>query len=197
MVPINRPHCAAAAAGAQRSPARPTMSVGSTGYGKGHPDYLAPFNPTPAAVVERVLDELQVGAADRFVDLGCGDGRVLVAAAGRGVAQCVGVEYDPKLAARAQGRLDQLPPSTREHCSVTCGRAQDASLDDATVAFLYLLPAGLKELQERLDAFLDRGGRIASHTFSLSWREPSTVLWDRGIKTSIYIGAVEGSGGAQ
>lgn len=173
------------------------MSADATGYGKGHPDYLAPFNPTPDAVVERVLDELQLGPTDHVVDLGCGDGRVLAAAAERGAARCVGIEYDPTVAARAEARLDQLAPSTRERCSVTCGRVQDVSLDDATVVFLYLLPAGLQELQQRLEAYLDRGGRLASHTFALRWREPSQVILDRGMKTYIYLGADGGPSGEQ
>jgi len=65
---------------------------------------LAPFNPTPRAAVEAALDMLDVKSGDVVADLGCGDGRLLVAAARRG-ATAVGVELDETHAARASSNV--------------------------------------------------------------------------------------------
>ena len=53
-----------------------------------------PFVPTPHSLVERMLDLAEVGASDYLIDLGCGDGRIAVAAARRG-ARALGVDLDP------------------------------------------------------------------------------------------------------
>ena len=73
---------------------------------------LAPFNPSHASVVDAALRLLALGADDTFFDLGCGDGRLLVAAAERCGARAVGFEFDRKwvaaarAAAAAKGLLD-------------------------------------------------------------------------------------------
>jgi len=54
---------------------------------------LAPYVPTPPEVVERMLDLAGVTAADTVYDLGCGDGRIAIAAAQRG-ARAVGVDIE-------------------------------------------------------------------------------------------------------
>lgn len=64
----------------------------------------APFRRVDPAVLAVALGLLRLGAADRFVDLGCGDGAV-VEAAGAAVGLVVGVELDPGLALRAHARL--------------------------------------------------------------------------------------------
>src|SRR5207237_3038015 len=56
----------------------------------------APFVPTPAAVVEDMLDLAGVSATDIVYDLGSGDGRIVIAAARRG-ARAVGIELDAQL----------------------------------------------------------------------------------------------------
>ncbi|CAK0878613.1 unnamed protein product [Prorocentrum cordatum] len=65
---------------------------------------LAPFNPTPDCAVAQALDALAAGPGDVVFDLGCGDGRLLLAAARRG-ATGVGVEYDRRFVDRARGAL--------------------------------------------------------------------------------------------
>ena len=80
-------------------------------------EYEVPFVPTPHALVQRMLDLGEVGAADYLIDLGCGDGRIAVAAARRG-ARALGVDLDPlriqeaAAAARIAGRrgANPLPP---------------------------------------------------------------------------------------
>src|SRR5687768_7579975 len=76
--------------------------VAERGPFAGMPGHLdAPFRQTPPAVVERMLDLAKVGPGDRLVDLGCGDGRIVVAAARRG-AIAHGVDMDPERIAEAE-----------------------------------------------------------------------------------------------
>ena len=70
-------------------------------------DNLAPFNPTMPYVVETALAMLSLTAEDVLYDLGCGDGRVMIAAAQAVPGlRCIGVEYDLKYATRAQEAVD-------------------------------------------------------------------------------------------
>ena len=55
-----------------------------------------PYVPTPPDVVERMLELAQVGAGDLLYDLGCGDGRIVIAAARQRGARGVGIDIDPQ-----------------------------------------------------------------------------------------------------
>lgn len=69
---------------------------------------LAPYNPTSPAVVELAIDFLGQGLGDKttFLDIGCGDGRVVEAFSNRfPIALCVGIEYDSQVVARARTRF--------------------------------------------------------------------------------------------
>ena len=61
----------------------------------------APFVPTPPDVVDKMLDMANVGPGDYVIDLGCGDGRIVIAAARRG-ATGLGVDIDGKLIRKAR-----------------------------------------------------------------------------------------------
>ena len=62
--------------------------------GFAQPDYDVPYVPTPPELVEKMLDLAGVTASDYLIDLGCGDGRIALAAARRG-ARALGVDIDP------------------------------------------------------------------------------------------------------
>ena len=68
--------------------------------------YLGPLSGTPHAVVEAALSFAQVSAADTLFDIGCNDGRVLVAAARSTGARCVGVEVSAEACARAEAAVE-------------------------------------------------------------------------------------------
>jgi hypothetical protein len=85
---------------------------------------LAPFNPTSADAIELALDLAGLRDGDVLVDIGAGDGRVLVAAARRHAGVCaIGIEYDPAFAARAEARLLGEPEDVRRRCVVHCADA--------------------------------------------------------------------------
>jgi SAM-dependent methyltransferase len=128
------------------------------------PELEIPFVPTPHTLVEQMLDLAQVGAADYLIDLGCGDGRIAVAAALRG-ARALGVDLDPLRVeeASAAARIAGVEARTRF-------RRQDlfqTPIYDASVVALYLLPHINIALRPRLLTELRPGARIVSHAFNM------------------------------
>ncbi|HEV2816830.1 MAG TPA: methyltransferase domain-containing protein [Allosphingosinicella sp.] len=140
------------------------------------PDYDVPFVPTPHALVEKMLDLARIGASDYLIDLGCGDGRIAVAAARRG-ARALGVDLDPLRIeeARAAARIAGLEARVRF-------RRQDlfaTPIWDADVIALYLLPRINLALRPRLLTELRPGARIVSHAFDMGdWRPEAAETHD-------------------
>lgn len=134
---------------------------------------LAPFNPTPECAIMQALDALNVGPGDLLYDLGCGDGRLLVAAAIRG-ARALGVEYDERFVSKAQEMVQEARAS--ELVEVVHGDASSIDLKPATKIFVYLVPSGLQRIAPLLNSALERGVPIASYTFSIPGLHPTEVL---------------------
>ena len=140
------------------------------------PELDIPFVPTPHALVEKMLDLAGVGPADYLIDLGCGDGRIAVAAARRG-ARALGVDLDPLRIeeARAAARIAGLEAPVRF-------RRQDlfaTPIWDSSVIALYLLPRINLALRPRLLTELRPGARIVSHAFDMGdWRPEAAETHD-------------------
>lgn len=125
---------------------------------------LAPFVPTPHHVVSRMVALANLGPGKHAVDLGAGDGRLLLAALDTG-ASVDGVELSPV-------RYSNLLKRVAEHPG--CGRAyiqqidiRNAALCDADAVFLYLLQSSNVALQPKLLAECKPGALIISHDFSM------------------------------
>lgn len=102
--------------------------------------------PSQAEAVEEALALADVGPGVRVLDLGCGDGQVLLAAARRG-AEVAGVEADPELVEEARGHL----VAAGVDADVRAGDLFDPDVDIAAdVWFSYLAPATLQRLLPRL-----------------------------------------------
>lgn len=136
----------------------------------------APYVPTPWPVVRAMLDLARVGASDFVMDLGSGDGRVVIEAARSRGARGLGVEIDPELVQASNDEAARSGLAGR----VAFERRDlfETDLSPATVVTLYLLPRLLAELQPRL-ARLRPGTRIVSHDFRLGdWKPDETVRVD-------------------
>jgi SAM-dependent methyltransferase len=134
------------------------------------------FVPTPHEVVDRMLYEAKVKATDVVYDLGCGDGRMVIAAAKQFGTRGVGVDLDParikeaRAAAKAAG-VEQL-------VTFRVGDMFETDLREATVVLLYLLPELNRRLKPKLFAELPPGARVVSHDFDMGKEWPP----DRSIK---------------
>lgn len=133
-----------------------------------------PYVPTPQAVVDAMLELAGVGPRDFVIDLGSGDGRIVLTAATRHKASGLGVEIDPELVELASGSARKLG---------VAGRAQferrdimTANVSRASVVALYLLPGMMANLQAKLLAELRAGTRIVSHDFVFEkWKPDRTI----------------------
>ena len=134
---------------------------------------LAPFVPTPNDVVERMLTLAGVTADDVVYDLGCGDGRIVIAAARDFGARGVGVDIDPQRIAEANANAEQA--GVQHLVEFIEGDAMQTDVSDATVVTLYLLSSSNARLKPILTRQLRRGARIVSHAFSMGDWDPDVV----------------------
>jgi ribosomal protein L11 methylase PrmA len=133
----------------------------------------APFVATPPDVVDRMLALAGVTKNDVVYDLGCGDGRIVIAAARTFGARGVGVDIDPVRVAEAQ-RNAAL--ARVEH--LVTFRVEDALATDvspATVVTLYLLASQNVAIKPALMQRLRPGARVVSHNFAMGDWEPDVV----------------------
>lgn len=133
----------------------------------------APFAVTPPDVVDQMLRLARIGPQDVVYDLGCGDGRIVIAAAQKFGARGVGVDIDPVRVAEAEANAKR---AGMEH--LVTFKVQDAletDVSDATVVTLYLVSALNVKLRPRLTSQLRPGARVVSHNFAMGDWEPDAV----------------------
>ena len=126
---------------------------------------LAPFVPTPEDVARRMMELAGVHEGDRFIDLGCGDGALCIAAAKAG-ATAVG--YDSSSERIAAARIAADAAGVRDMCLFEEREAMDAPVGDATVIGLYLLPSTTLRVRDKLAREAAKGARVVSHAFPIS-----------------------------
>jgi len=130
--------------------------------------------PTPDALVTRLLQMAQVRPCEVVVDLGSGDGKIVIAAARDFGARSRGVEYDARLVAlaRQNARAAGVAALTR----FDEGDLFDADVADADVIFLYLLPLMNLRLRPQL-LRAKPGTRIVAHQFAMGdWLPDETTV---------------------
>jgi hypothetical protein len=134
-----------------------------------------PFVPTPAKVVDAMLAIAKVGANDFLIDLGSGDGRIVIAAAKRFGTRGFGVDIDGALVSQAEREARRQGVSDK-----VAFYARNLFITDirkATVITMYLFPQVNMRLRPRLLTELKPGTRIVSHDFDLdNWRPDDKVV---------------------
>jgi len=137
------------------------------------PDTLAPYYPSPQAVVERMLALADIKPDDTVYDLGCGDGRIVITAATKFSARAVGVEIRSDIYKSTLGRVASLGLSDR--VKIVRGDALKTNLRPADVVTLYLLTSSNERLRPILEAQLKPGARVVSHDYEIrSWKPEQT-----------------------
>ncbi|MEM9466165.1 MAG: methyltransferase domain-containing protein [Actinomycetota bacterium] len=125
-----------------------------------HAGSLGPFLTTSATLLDPLLDLVGIDETSRVVDLGCGDGRLVVAAAVRG-GSAMGIETDEDLVARARARAAEHAVSDR--AAFVVGDARTADLADAAVVFAFLPVRVIAELLPRLLERMRPGAVLLIH----------------------------------
>jgi SAM-dependent methyltransferase len=162
-------------AGARQGPAAAQQDdrtpVGGT-------DFIAsvPYVPTLPQVVDAMLSLAAVGPRDVVYDLGCGDGRIVIAAAKRFGARGLGVEIDGDLVARAQANAYWEGVADRARFALQ--DLFDLDMRPAIVVMMYLSVEMNLRLRPKLLAELKPGSRIVSNRFDMAdvWRPERTLV---------------------
>lgn len=133
-----------------------------------------PFVPTTETGVKTMLKLADVKSTDTVYDLGCGDGRIVIAAAKEYGAHAVGIDIDPK-------RIAESKENARRAGVENLVRFEEndlfkADIHDATVVTLFLLSSVNERLKPKLLQDLKPGTRIVSNTFSMGDWKPEKEL---------------------
>jgi SAM-dependent methyltransferase len=140
-----------------------------------HRGYDVPFVPTPPEVVDEMLRLVGLKAGDVLYDLGCGDGRIVIAAAKRYGVKALGIDIDPVRIKESDENAAQAGLGGKVRFI-----QQDlfeADFRDATVVTMYLLTSVNLRLRPKLLAELKPGTRLVSHSFDMGeWKPDKTSL---------------------
>ncbi len=127
------------------------------------PDHasLEPFLATPTSLIGPLLDVAEVDAHDVIADIGCGDGRIVVAAAERHGCRAIGFEFDAGLVDAARRRV--AAAGLDAHVTVVQGDGLASDLSGVSVAMLFVPPTVAARAVPVLLRRLPRGARIVLH----------------------------------
>lgn len=132
-----------------------------------------PYVPTPEPVVEKMLDLANVNNGDYVIDLGSGDGRIVIAAAKRG-ASGHGIDLDPDRVSEARDNAAKAGVSDR--IMFMEENIFDTDFSNASVITMYLLPTVNTKLRPELLDKLEPGTRVVSHSFDMDeWKADKRV----------------------
>ncbi len=136
-----------------------------------------PYVPTPQVVVDQMLRFSGVAAKDFVIDLGSGDGVIVLTAAQQMKASGMGLEIDPALVTLSNASAKKLGVADRATFHV-----QDvfkADLSRATVVTLYLLPSMMMNLRNKIYNELRPGARVVSHDYHFGdWEADDRITFD-------------------
>jgi predicted RNA methylase len=154
------------------------------------PDTLAPAFPTPQVVVDHMLELAQVKPGETVYDLGCGDGRIVIAAAQKFKAHGVGIEIRRDIYETTLGKVASL--GLADQVKIIHGNALRADLSPADVVTLYLLTTSNEKLRPVLEHGLKPGARVVSHDFEIrGWKPVKTEkMMVEGRPHMIYLYAI-------
>jgi precorrin-6B methylase 2 len=152
------------------------LGVGATDASAQHftdRDTLAPVYPTPQTVVDQMLTIAGVRPGEMVYDLGCGDGRIVIAAAQKFKARAVGIEIRREIYESTAARVASLGLS--DQVRIVHGNALKYDLSPADVVTLYLLTSSNERLKPILEKDLKPTARVVSHDFEIRGWKPASV----------------------
>ncbi len=173
-----------AASGAQKAAAPPR-----------DPD--VPYVPTTPEAVEAMLKLGQVKKTDLLYDLGCGDGRIVIAAAKNFGARGVGIDIDPQRIKEARENAKRA--GVEDLVRFELGDLFEAKFADATVVTLFLLPRINLKLKPKLLEQLKPGTRVVSNTFDMGeWKAEKEAAvdnedFDTGLSRKFFLWTIPAS----
>jgi tRNA A58 N-methylase Trm61 len=136
-----------------------------------------PYVPTPEDAVKAMLQLAGVNKDDLVIDLGCGDGRIVIMAAAEFGARGIGYDLNPVRLKEANENAAKAGVQNRVRFILK--NLYEADIKNATVVTLYLLPEVNEKLKPRLLAELKPGTRVVCHSFPIhNWKPVKSVEID-------------------
>ena len=166
---------------------------------KTEPDIVVPFVPTNEKVVAAMLKLADVKKGDTVFDLGCGDGRIVIAAvkdfnAKRGL----GVDFNPERLKDCAARMkdQKLTPEQTKKITFKQGdvlKLTPEDFKDVDVVTLYLLPEVNLKLKPILQKGLKPGARVVSHDFDMGddWKPEKEEKVEADRSHTIYLWTIK------
>jgi len=139
----------------------------------GEPAKLAPYYPTPAIVVEKMLKLGGLKPGEKMFDLGSGDGRIVIMAAKEFKADATGVEIDPDLCKQSRAKIKKMGLEKRAH--IIQGDILKQDYSSADLVTVYLLPTSNEKVRPLLEKQLKKGARVVCHDFDMPGWAPDQV----------------------
>lgn len=133
-----------------------------------------PYVPTPQKVVDEMIKLGEVKATDYVIDLGSGDGRIIISAAKTAKSRGLGVDIDPKLVelsnnnAKNEGVADRVEFIERDMFKT--------DISKANVLMLYVLPEFMQRLRSKVQAELKPGTRVVAHDYHMGDWYPDRII---------------------
>lgn len=159
-----------------------------------HPDWthysnnLAPYVVAPERAVDRMLSIAHLKPGETLYDLGCGDGRILIAAVQQYKVKAVGIEISERLA-RSTAELVRKR-GLQDDIKIVHGDFMRQDLSSANVVTLYLATTANDTLRPNLERFLRPNTRVVSYDYPIpGWRpiETTEAAGNHGTSHTIYL----------
>lgn len=156
-------------------------------YGKER--YIVPYVPSNRERVAQMLTIAQVNEDDIVYDLGCGDGRIVIAAAKEFGARGVGIDINP--ARISKSKENAIKEGVTGNVRFIKKDLFEADISEATVVTLYLTQLVNLKLRPKLLRELKPGTRIVSHNFDMGeWKPDQPELSNKYDNHTIYFWVV-------
>ena len=133
-----------------------------------------PYLPSPVAVIDAALNEVDLKAEKVFADLGCGNGTVLIRAAQRSKVFCVGFEIDHRLLPETKRKIKEAGLSGK--IDVVYADAFRVDLSRFDVIYIYPFPTIALRLSKNLRSECKKGAVALVHDYPLPKLVPSKVV---------------------
>ena len=147
--------------------------------------FLVPLFKTPKDVLEEIVNLMELEKSDHVVDLGSGDGRILLKAHKYSGCKCTGYDISPIMLIIARTRRLLQFPLSKDFVF----EAEDifkADLSNFTKIYCYLDEKSMEILSERLRSFVEGGGEVYSFKYKIVGLDEDTVVLKNGKELQIY-----------
>jgi ubiquinone/menaquinone biosynthesis C-methylase UbiE len=145
---------------------------------------LAPYVGSPEHAVDKMLEVANLKPGEVIYDLGCGDGRILIAAASKYKAKGVGIEISEHLARTAAEHVKKA--GLQGQVKIIHGDFMKTDLSDANVVTLYLATTANDTLRPNLERYLKPSTRVVSYDYPIPGWKPIETSETEGRSNTVH-----------